>query len=177
MTKGHILKDGNTCFVSHFTWNNKNIVVKRYNHKGFIHSLRHTIIKSRAIRGWLNAQRLTMLGISTPRALAFIERRKGFILWNSYFVTEYVKGIRFHDFLNNTGISAEQRNTTKKQVEKLLADIGKFRITHGDLKHSNILITKNGPVLTDLDSMRAYKSTLLYKQKRVKDLERFNRTN
>ena len=175
MSKGKILKDGNTSFVSHFTWNNKDIVVKRYNHKSYIHSLRHTLIKSRAIRGWLHAQRLTMLGIPTPKALAFVEQRKGFILWNSYYVSEYADGISLYSFLNDVNIPAEQKMSVKKLVEKLLDDMGYFNITHGDLKHSNILITKNGPVLTDLDAMQAHKLNLTYNRKRVKDIKRLHR--
>ncbi len=175
MTKGHILKNGNTCFVSHLTWNKKNIVIKRYNHKGFIHSLRHTIIKSRAIRVWLHAQRLIMLGIPAPKPLAFIEKRSGFIVWSSYYVSEYADGPNLYNFLNDKSISENQRISIKNQVEKLINKMGDFLITHGDLKHSNILITKNGPVLTDFDSMKAHKFRMFYTLKRAKDLERFHK--
>ncbi|MCH7559177.1 MAG: hypothetical protein IIB56_17230, partial [Planctomycetes bacterium] len=58
MDEGQILKKGDTCYVSRITWNDKDVVVKRYNHKGFIHSLRHTIKRSRARRSWLHGHRL-----------------------------------------------------------------------------------------------------------------------
>ena len=175
MTKGHILKNGNTSFVSHITWNNKDIVIKRYNHKNFFHSLRHTIINSRAKRNWLHAQKLTMLGIPTPKPLAFIEKRKGPILWNSYYITEYIKGPNLHVFLNDKSISENQHISTINQVEKIFNKMSDFLITHGDLKHTNILISEKGPILTDLDSMKSHKLNMFYKIRRKKDIKRFQK--
>ncbi len=77
MDKGQTLKNDKTSYISRLMWNDSDIVVKRYNHRGFIHSLRHTIKGSRARRAWLYAHRLRMLGIATPRPLAYIEQRNG----------------------------------------------------------------------------------------------------
>jgi RIO-like serine/threonine protein kinase len=49
----------------------------------------------------------------------------------------------------------------------------KYRITHGDLKHTNILITDNGPILTDLDGMNVHKWTWTYRIRQAKDLKDF----
>jgi tRNA A-37 threonylcarbamoyl transferase component Bud32 len=173
MDKGQVLKDGNTCYVSRLVWNDQNVVVKRYNHKGFFHSLRHTIKRSRARRGWLHGQRLKMLEVSTPQPLAYIEKLKGFLIWKSYLVTRYVKGKRFYDFMRDDNITQQQRSTTEKQVKNLLAKLKEHRITHGDLKHSNILITENGPVLVDLDGMKVHKFRRIYQNRQTKDLKRF----
>jgi len=174
MDKGRILKKGNTCYVSHTSWNGKNIVVKRYNHKGLIHSLCHTIKRSRARRGWLNSHRLLMLNIATPRPLAYIERHKGMLVWDSYLVTEYIQGQRLYDFLRDSNVTKEKRSTVIQQIREILDKLGKYRISHGDLKHSNILITENGPVLTDLDGMTVHKWKRLYKVNRTKDLARLS---
>jgi len=173
MDKGEIFKNGNTCYVSRLTWNNKDLVVKRYKHKGFIHSLRHTIKRSRARHGWLHAHRLRMLQIPTPKPLAYIEQRKYKLLWQSYLVTEYVKGQRLYDFLRDSNITEEQRSIVTQQIVKLLDKLGKYRITHGDLKHSNILVTDNGPALTDLDGMKVHKCNWMYKNRQTKDLRNF----
>jgi len=173
MDEGRILKNGNTCYVSGITWKGREVVVKRYNHKGFIHSLRHTIKRTRARRGWLNGHRLCMLNIATPKPLAYIERRRGMLVWESYLVTECVKGQRLYDFLRDGKISEEQRSEITGEVMELLERLGKHRISHGDLKHTNILITENGPVLTDLDGMKSHKWRWMYKVWQIKDLERF----
>jgi len=169
MDKGQILKNGNTCYVSRLTWNGKDVVVKRYNHKGFIHSLRHTVKKSRAHRGWLHAHRLGMLNIATPKGLAYIEQRRGSLVWKSYLVTECIRGRKLYDFLRDSNVTQEERSKIIQQIKELLDKLGKHRISHGDLKHTNILIADNGPVLTDLDGMKAHKRNWTYQRRRVKD--------
>ena len=171
--KGQILKNGNTCFVSRINFVGKDVVVKRYNHKGIIHSIRHTIKRSRAHRCWLHAHRLEMLNIATPRPLAYIEQCKGGLVWKSYLVTEYIEGQKLYDFLRNSGATKQQRSKVTGQVKELLDKIGKHRITHGDLKHTNILITDNGPVLTDLDGMKVHKWNCTCRVRQAKDLKSF----
>ena len=173
MDEGQILKNGNTCYVSRLTWNSKDVVVKRYNHKGFTHSLRHTIKKSRAHRGWLHGHRLVMLDIATPKPLAYIEQLKEKLVWKSYLVTEYVKGQKLNDFLQNSHVTKDQHQIIHNQIQKLLDEMEKNHITHGDLKHTNILITDKGPVLTDLDGMKVHKWGWRYKSSKAKDLRRF----
>jgi tRNA A-37 threonylcarbamoyl transferase component Bud32 len=175
MDKGQILKNDDTSYVSRLTWNSKDVVVKRYNHKGFIHSLRHTIKRSRARRGWLHGHRLGMLNIATPRPLAYIEQRRGLILWQSYLVTEHVKGRELKNFLRDDKTSEKKRSIVSQQVAELLDSLGEHKITHGDLRHSNILITESGPVLTDLDAMRAYRWGWMFKIKRDKDITRLTK--
>lgn len=163
MDKGQILKKGNTCYVSRTNWAGKDIVVKRYNHKGLIHSLRHTIKRSRAHRCWLNGHRLLMLGIDTPKPLAFIEEYRGPLVWKSYFITEYVDGQNLSDFLRDIHTTEDKRSKAAQQIKEMLDKLRKYRIIHGDLKHSNILVADNGPVLTDLDAIKVYKWDWTYK--------------
>ncbi len=173
MAGGEILKNGNSTYVSRLTWNGRDIVVKRYNHKGLVHSLRHTIKKSRARQGWLHAHRLMMLNIPTPRAMAYIERRRRLLVWNCYLVTEYVEGPHFDDILRDEKVTQENRSAAAQGVVELLDKLAGYRITHGDLKHTNILIRKNGPVLTDLDGMRVHMWDWTCRRRQGKDLKSF----
>jgi len=175
MDKGRILKNGNTCYVSRIEWNGKDIVIKRYNHKSVIHSLRHTLKKSRARRVWVNGHRLLMLNITTPKPVAYIEKNKGFLVWQSYIITEFIKGQNFYNFLHDEKVTEQQRGETIEQVKKIIGKLGKYKISHGDLKQSNILSTEQGPVLTDLDAMKAHKCIFLYKIKRRKDILTFSK--
>jgi len=172
MDKGELLKKGSTCFVSHFMWNSKDVVTKRYNHQGLVHSLRHTIKRPRAFRAWINGHRLMGLEIPTAKPLAYFEERKGPLVWKSYLVTEYVEGQMLYHFLRDSNVTQERRSIVARQVAEMLDKLGKYRITHGDLKHSNVLITETGPVLTDLDGMKVHKWNLAYKISRSKDLAR-----
>ena len=175
MDGGRILKTGDATYVSNIIWNNKDIVVKRYDNKGFIHSLRHTIKKSRARKGWLYAHLLGALDIDTPNALAYIEQRRGLLVWQSYLVTQYIEGENLWLFLCEDDVTELRKKDVIHQVVKLLDKLWRSRITHGDLKHTNILVTENGPVLTDLDGMIVHKLELLYRNKQAKDIKRFIR--
>jgi tRNA A-37 threonylcarbamoyl transferase component Bud32 len=175
MDKAELLKADETCYVSRTAWNDWDTVIKRYNYKGLIHSIRHTIKKSRAQRVWQHANRLLKLNIATPRPLGYIERYKGLIIWNSYLITEYVKGQRLKEFLRDDSNSKGVQSTVIEEVTRLLDRLAEHRIFHGDLKHSNILITEDGPVLTDLDAMTIHKLRWVYKFKRVKDMARFQK--
>ena len=68
---------------------------------------------------------------------------------------------------NGAGVGAV---SLASQLEGILGEMDKYHITHGDMKHSNILVTDNGAVLTDLDSMRVHKCEYLYKIYRAKDI-------
>lgn len=175
MRAGQILKNGNTCFVSRLAWADKDIVVKRYNYKGFIHCVRHTIKRSRAPRSWLHAHRLLMLNIPTPKPLTYIEKCKGPLILKSYFVTEYIQGQKLYDFLRDGNITEEKRSKVTQQMLDLFEQLQKNKISHGDLKHSNILITDSGPVLTDLDGMKVHKWNWLCRCRFRKDLKRFGK--
>jgi tRNA A-37 threonylcarbamoyl transferase component Bud32 len=175
MDKGKILKDGDTCYVSRLTWNGRDIVIKRYNHKGIGHSLRHTIKKSRSYRGWLHTHRLGILNVAAPKGLAYIENRKGLLVWKSYLVTEYVPGQKLYDFLRDGNVVPEEHLKTARQIKELLDELGRHRISHGDLKHTNILITDNGPVLTDLDGMKVHRFNWICQRYRAKDRARLLR--
>ncbi|HUW18481.1 MAG TPA: lipopolysaccharide kinase InaA family protein [Sedimentisphaerales bacterium] len=173
MQNGKVLKNGNTCFVSRINLAGKDVVVKRYNHKGIIHSVRHTIRRSRARRCWLHAHRLEMLNIATPKPLAYIESLRGILVWSSYFISEYVEGRKLCDFLRGNSAGQDLRSKVSQQLRELLDNLGKHHITHGDLKHTNILLTGNGPVLTDLDGMKVHRLGCMCRRRHQKDLERF----
>jgi tRNA A-37 threonylcarbamoyl transferase component Bud32 len=176
MELGDYLKKGDTSSVSHSVWNNRNIVTKQYIYRGFFHSLRHTIKRSRALRGWLNGHRLLNLGIPTPKPLAYLEKRRGLLVWESYLVTEYVDGRNLSELEQDTKVPQQRLSRITGQIEELLGRLAKHRISHGDLKHTNILITQNGPILTDLDSMRVHRLKGIYKLERAKDIARFKKT-
>ena len=120
MQAGRILKDGNTCYVSRFLWNGQDVVVKRYNHKGFWHSLRHTLKGSRARRNWLHAHRLLWIKISTPAPLAYIEEYAGPLLWRSYFITRFVSAPTLRRMFRDQQVPVSQKQQIHEAVLRTL---------------------------------------------------------
>lgn len=170
MDAGTILKNGNTCYVSRINYCGMDLVVKRYNHKGFFHSLRHSLKGSRARRCWLHGHRLDMLQIATPKVLGLIERRKGPLILESYIVTEYVQGQKLNEILKDKNISREKRGQLKRLLSELITKLHRKKITHGDLKHNNILITDTTACVTDLDGMKVHSFGWLFNIRKKKDL-------
>lgn len=173
MDRGRVLKAGNTCHVCQIVWNDRRVVVKRYNYQGWIHSLRHTVKTSRARRSWVSGHRLRFLDFRTPEPLACIERLKGPLVWCSYIVTEYIAGGSLSDLLRDDGTSEEERRKRIAQVEDALKRLGDCRISHGDTKHSNILMGRDGPVLTDLDALTVHRWRWTSQAAHRRDLARF----
>jgi tRNA A-37 threonylcarbamoyl transferase component Bud32 len=174
MSQGKVLKRGNTCFVCQVQINDRPVVIKRYNHKGFWHSLRQTFQGSRARRCWMHGHRFDELRIPTPMPLAFIEKTRGGIVYCSYILNEYAEGVKFDKFLRDLSRIESEQAQMFERVETILRHMEQYHITHGDLKPSNILITPNGPTLIDLDSVRVHKIGFLFKRARNKDIKRLS---
>ncbi|NLK41545.1 MAG: hypothetical protein GX298_05775 [Planctomycetes bacterium] len=171
-----LLKNGKTSFVTAVTLHGRNYVIKRYNPKGLWHQIRHTLKHSRARRGWLNARRLLQLGIPTPRPAGFIEEYNGFLLRRSWLITELAPGPKLYDYLADQEIPKEQKTKIIDKVFEILTLLDQYRITHGDLKHANLIVTSDGPTLIDLDSLKIHKTGLFYLYHRKKDLNAFRFT-
>jgi len=92
IVSSRLLKDGNSSTVALTLVNNKLIVVKRYNIKNFIHGLKRCPRKTRAWASWLNAHKLKLLNIPTPKPIAFFEKRWGPFRSTSYYISEYIDG-------------------------------------------------------------------------------------
>ena len=149
----------------------RDVVVKRYNHKGLWHSLRHTLKGSRAKKCWLFGHWLKCLEIPVAKPLAFIELRHCGIIRQSYILNDYIEGRNIRDYVNQPDLDENTREQVRAKTLALLGQIVEHRITHGDLKATNILICDDQPVLIDLDSMKYHRCRWLLKvyQRKMKN--------
>ena len=175
MQEGQILKMDHASFVSRVLWNGQDAVVKRYNHRGLWHSLRHTIKGSRAKRNWLNAHRLVSLKIATPEPLAYVNQYRGPLLWQSYFIARFVQGSQVHEILRDQTVAEARKQRVNDQVLGLLRRMAEHGISHGDMKHTNILYDGTEVVLTDLDAMRIGGTGWLRRRRFQRDIDRYLR--
>lgn len=172
---GEVLKRGRTCSVSCVTWNSHDVVIKRYNHKGFWHSFRHTLKGSRARRNWINALRLSWTGIRTPEPLAYVDKFRGPLLWQSYFITRFVPGSQVHKLFRDEQATVLQKQEIHDKILKVLTLMSEHGISHGDMKHTNILYDGTDIVLTDLDAMCVHKLGWLGRWRCRRDVARYLR--
>lgn len=151
------LKDGGSSSVTLAQVGASQVVVKRYNIKGLGHWLTRFWRPSRAWHSWLAAQRLQFLHIPTPAPLAMIESRFGPLRRRAWLICEYCPGPNLLELFGAEGDSVP----SAQQAEALLTlshRLSEARITHGDLKATNLLWYQDQIWLIDLDSMHAHSS-------------------
>jgi tRNA A-37 threonylcarbamoyl transferase component Bud32 len=167
-----ILKAGRSATVAKVKLDNHYFVLKRYNIKGVQHWLRRCLRPTRAANNWRLAQRLRLLGIPTARAAAFIEKRFLNLRGKSYFLMEYIAGQNAGEFFATHQDENGSTRFIAQQMIALFENLASLRITHGDLKMTNILISRQ-PLLIDLDGMREHKTMAGFKRAFQQEIKRF----
>lgn len=169
------LKTGRSATVIKVIVNNRPLVIKRYNIKNKWHWLRRTLRETRAENSWRLAQFLCLRGFATAKPIAFINRHFFGLRSQSYFIMEYVQGENIGDYFNHYQAEDYRIKKVSSHILTLLKSLKELRITHGDLKKTNILIHNEHPVLIDLDGMQSFQSTLLFQKAFRQDIRRFMR--
>ncbi len=166
-----LLKAGNTATIGLYKIDGIEVVVKRYNMKNKFHALRLAFKKSRADISWSSAHLLLKNRINTPKPIAIKEERFGPFRSKAFFICEYIKGESARNFFCNANANGD------KIIAESIIDVFKrfkyLKISHGDMKATNIIIKDNKPFFIDLDSMHWHKSKLLFSHALKKDIDRF----
>jgi len=168
-----ILKAGRTSTVAKITLDNKVFVVKRYNVKGVWHWLRRSLRPTRAVASWQLAHLLRLFGIPTAKPVACIEKRFLGLRNKSYFVMEYISGAHLGDYFKHYQKEDTRFVTMAARVMALFNNLAKLRISHGDLKMTNILIENERPILIDLDGVTEHRSVKKVQRAYKNEIKRF----
>ncbi len=169
MTEGETLKQGNTATVSRIRLGDALWVVKRHNIKGVAHAISRAWRPTRGWHSWLAAHRLQALGIATPRPLAIVERRFGPLRGRAWLVTESCPGYDLRKLLDPSNLPDPALANALIDLFKALAAA---RITHGDLKATNLLWHDGRIHLIDLDSLTQHRRETSFLKAWVKDRSR-----
>lgn len=164
---GALLKAGNTATVARVgDW-----VVKRYNIKNWRHALGRCWRPTRAEHSWRFAHRLEIAAIRTPKPLALIERRWGWLRGRAWLVCEAVAG----DNLLHLGERGALPAPVLKSLRELLRGLQRERLSHGDFKATNFLVSGDEVVLIDLDAMQQHCFAASFRRAFARDLRRLQR--
>jgi tRNA A-37 threonylcarbamoyl transferase component Bud32 len=176
MRTGRLLKDGNSSTVALVQIDGRELIVKRYNIKNVVHRLKRCLRPSRAWISWRNAHRLHLLGIATPRPVAFLEKRIGPLRSSAYYITERVSGKSAHEWVHAHDVDLIKKQKVIEKLRKLLKIFHQTLIVHGDMKATNFIVDQRHIVVTDLDSMKRYrKPGRRFLGKHQKDWERLEK--
>lgn len=172
LVDANLLKDGNTCTVMLATVGQTPIVIKRYNIKNTAHLISRMWRPSRAAASWQNAHRLRLLEIPTPVPIALFEKRLVGLRGKAYFLSEYVASPDISEFFAQTHDKAVRATAVRNTVE-LFYRLYLLKLSHGDMKATNIKVVENTPMLIDLDSMQQHTWHYFAQKAHVRDLKRF----
>ena len=164
---GKLLKDGNSATVALVQLSDRSLVVKRYNTKNPWHGLLKVFRKSRAWQSWRNAYQLEFLGIPALKPVAMIENRIGPLRSSAYLISEFIEGPDASMNLN------PDTQGELEAIARILQDLSDVQISHGDLKATNFVMAGMGPVMIDLDGMKAHKNRQSFERAFSRDLHRF----
>lgn len=174
LQRGTPLKQGRTATLARVEQDGRPFVIKRYNIKSLGHALSRCWRPSRAWQAWIAAHRLRFLGIATPRPIALIEHRFGPLRRCAWLIVEYCPGASLAAHFS-TGTDSCPPADELEAVRQLFAQLAAARISHGDLKASNLLWCDQHPILIDLDAMQQHRSQAAFLQAWRKDRARFLR--
>lgn len=166
------LKRGNSATVVRFDINDQAVALKRYNIKNGWHALKRALQPSRAAVAWANAHRLKLLNIATAKPLMLLETRQHGLRGKAYLLTEFIDAPDVASYFAQTRDKAA-RASTVADIATLFYKLYLLKLSHGDMKASNIKIVDNKPMLIDLDSMRQRQSTFFFERAHMRDLRRF----
>ena len=150
---GTALKRGNTCTVARVELGGRTLVIKRYNLKHLGHAISRAWRPTRAWHSWREGHRLDLFGIPTPKPLALVEERWGPLRARAWLVTAYCAG---PDLLTHLDPACEPPPAEAAALRLLFATLYRERISHGDLKATNLLWQDGQITLIDLDAMRQH---------------------
>ncbi|MFT3759908.1 lipopolysaccharide kinase InaA family protein [Thauera sp.] len=154
---GSLLKDGGTCTVAKLEHGNRPLVIKRYNLKNTRHALSRAWRPSRAAHSWVEGHRLAFLGIATPAPLAMIEERAGPLRRRAWIINAWCPG---EDLATHLApyVDSGPPPAEAEALRTLFATLYRERISHGDMKATNLLWHDGHVVLIDLDAMQQHRS-------------------
>jgi tRNA A-37 threonylcarbamoyl transferase component Bud32 len=167
---------GDTTTVAVVAFGDNKLVIKRYNPKGFWHSVKRMLRPSRALRSWENSHYLEQCDIRTPKPVGVLMERFGPIRQTTYFIMKYVDGLRGWDVFREDSKYKDSWKIILKNVAELLIKLKKARITHDDFHHNNMIFVDNIPILIDLDHMRIHLyNSIWFRHNYSKDVKNFFR--
>lgn len=117
---------------------------------------------------------LAITGTSLSISLCLCGGKKGFLINKAFIVFEKVDGERLDVFVSQHKEKPEQLHTVAKQLAELWQLMGKVKAIHGDMKASNLLVSKEGGLsMIDFDHAYFFAPDFYYQWKRRKEWARF----
>ena len=171
---GELIKSDVKTTLASTSFDGARFVVKRYNCKNAWHRLRLAVSKSRAEHSFWAARQFTRIGITTTSPVAWAQETSFGLRARSWFVYEHTGNSIRADALNDGSDPRQIEQMLSTMVQNLVR-MRKHRLSHGDMKPPNLLITLDKTVLLDLDGVRQHTDPKACERALAKDTARWIR--
>ena len=164
-------KHDQTTTVSKVAIGQTDIVLKRYNARSFGHKIKRSLRQSRAQRCWNMSYAFAQAGLNVAAPVFMFEERFLFIRQHAYFANEYLSGGELLSLLPN--MNDAEKMQVVDALEHAMNIMQEHKISHGDLKATNLLWVDNQLYFIDLDAARQHKTIASWQRANKRDKKRF----
>jgi tRNA A-37 threonylcarbamoyl transferase component Bud32 len=132
----------------------RRLVIKRHNYKSAWHRVKRLFRPTRASRSWRYARLLGAHQIRVPPPVGFVETRLGPLRGASYFLYEYVDGVRGDRYFQRHQHDRRKIDKAMAAIVDLVIRIEALGLIHGDVRVANLIFAADRIWLLDFDDMR-----------------------
>lgn len=147
------------------------MVLKRYNARSEWHKFKRAFRGSRARRCWSMSYHFQRAGLNVSEPILMYEKRFGPVRGHAYFANRFLKGEELITALPSMSVSDQQK--VQAAIRHAFSSMRAHKLTHGDMKASNLLWVGNELYFIDLDAARKHRSLWSWYTSHTKDKKRF----
>lgn len=166
-----LLKDDRTTTVGKLELASQSFVLKRYNARSRGHRFKRALRRSRARRCWNMSYAFARAGLNVAAPVLMYEHRFGPLRLDAYFATEFLVGDELLSALPS--MSVVEQAAVVAAIDVAFSKMRVAKLTHGDMKASNLLWVSGMLYFIDLDAAQQHRTEFSWRAKHAKDKKRF----
>ena len=165
------VKHDRTTTVVKWEFESHHFVLKRYNARTQGHKLKRAFRQTRARRCWQMSYEFQHVGLNVAAPALMYEKRFGPIRTTAYYAAQFLPGQELLTALPN--MNTRDRKKVLKALRDAYKIMQKHRITHGDMKATNLMWLDDQLYFLDLDAAMIHRSDASWRRAHQRDRRRF----
>ena len=167
-----ILKDDRTTTVSKVVIDGQSLILKRYNARNHWHTVKRAFRKSRARRCWKMSFEFKRAGLNVSEPVMMFEDRYILVRKDAYFANRLLSGDELLTKLPD--MSEPEKQQVKAAIFQAFKTMAQAKISHGDMKATNLLWVDQQLYFIDLDAAKKHAHwSPMWSKAHTKDKKRF----
>ena len=171
MDASKVFKNDRTTSVGQLDLKDGEYIAKRYNARNTKHHFTRAVRKSRAQRCWDMSFEFARIGLNVAAPAMMYEKRLGPFRLDAYFVNEKLSGVELLTALPT--MTQVQKERVVVQIHDAFSKMRKAKVTHGDMKATNLMWVDEQLYFIDLDASKCHRSDRSFARANKKDKKRF----